>query len=41
MDVYLRAQFEVSSIILMSFRQGRQLYPFPSFLPQNETLNNM
>ena len=27
MGVYLRAKFEASSIILTSFRQGRQVFP--------------
>ena len=35
--VYLRAKFEISSIILTSFRQGVILPPPPP-LPQNEPL---
>ena len=37
MDAYLRAKFEVSSIILTSFRQGVILPPSP---PQNEPLKS-
>ena len=37
MDVYLRAKFEVSSIILTIFRQGVILRPSP---PQNEPLKS-
>ena len=37
MGVYLRAKFEVSSIILTSFRQGVIL---PSPPPQNEPLKS-
>ena len=29
MDVYLRAQFEVSSVILMSLGRGGNFTPFP------------
>ena len=36
-DVYLRAKFEVSSIILTSFRQGGNFTPPP---PQNESLKS-
>ena len=38
MGVYLRAKFEVSSIILTSFRQGVILPPPP--IPQNEPLKS-
>ena len=39
MGVYLRAKFEVSSIILTSFRLGRGvILPHPP--PQNETLKS-
>ena len=38
MSVYLRAKFEVSSIILTSFRQGVILPPPPP--PQNEPLKS-
>ena len=37
MGVYLRAKFEVSSIILTGFRQGVILTPPP---PQNEPLKS-
>ena len=36
MGVYLRAKFEVSSIIITGFRQG-VIYPYP---PQNEPLKS-
>ena len=39
MGVYLRAKFEVSSIILTSFRQGGNFAPLPS-PPQNEPLRS-
>ena len=38
MGVYLRAKFEVSSIILISFRQVGNFTPPP--LPQNEPLKS-
>ena len=38
MSVYLRAKFEVSSIILTGFRQGVILPPLPP--PQNEPLRS-
>ena len=40
MRVYLRAKFEVSSIILTSFRQGVILPPPPPTPPQNEPLKS-
>ena len=41
MGVYLRARFEVSSIILTSFRQGGDFIPPPSPTPlQNEPLKH-
>ena len=40
MDVYLRAKFEVSSIILTSFRQVVILPPPPPPPPQNETIKS-
>ena len=39
MCVYLRAKFEVSSIILTSFRQGVILPPSPQ--PQNKPLKSL
>ena len=39
MDVYLRAKFEVSSIILTSFRQGGNFTPPPP-PPQNKALKS-
>ena len=38
MYVYLRTKFQVSRIILMSFRQGDNLTTPPSPRPQNEPL---
>ena len=40
MDVYLRTKFEVSSIILSSFRQGVILLPPPPPAPRNEPLKS-
>ena len=36
--MYLRAKFEVSSIILTNFRRGGNFTPPPSSTPQNERL---
>ena len=36
MCVYLRAEFEVSSLILTSFRQRVQLYPPPLLAPATQ-----
>ena len=41
MDVYLRAKFEVSSLILTSFKQeGGSNFITPLLPPQNEPLKN-
>ena len=40
MGVYLRAKFEVSSMILTSFRQRVILPPPPPPTPQNRTLKS-
>ena len=40
MGVYLRAEFEASSIILTSFRQGVILTPPHTQTPQNEPLKS-
>ena len=39
MGVYLRAKFEISSVIVTSFRQGGNFTPPPT-LPQNEPLKS-
>ena len=40
MDVYLRAKFEVSSVILTGFRRGGEGVILPSPPPQNEPLKS-